>query len=287
MLPGPSRDNVNFGGKVIMPPSSLDKLTRLNIAYPMQFELINNRKNAKSHAGVLEFIAEEGRIYLPHWMMRSLKLEEGDLLQVLTTDIPQGSFVQLEWQSIEFLEISDPKAVLENTLRNFSILTVGDVFQFSYNETIYDMAVRQVKPESSSNAISVIETDLSVDFIAPEGYVEPKRNTKTGPSKIKGGLGAKIGYDALVENAQKPAKFATGGQRMSGKPVTDVPVTVSKPTNRIPAPLRLPKGTLFFGYEVRLPKTKDEKAPAPEKHFAGRGQSIKQSKKDADVIQID
>lgn len=68
MLPGPERENVNHGGKVIMPPSALDKLTRLHITYPMLFELHNGAKERMSHAGVLEFIAEEGKAYLPFWV---------------------------------------------------------------------------------------------------------------------------------------------------------------------------------------------------------------------------
>lgn len=51
-----------------MPPSALDKLTRLEITYPMLFELINGSKDRMTHAGVLEFIAEEGKIYLPYWV---------------------------------------------------------------------------------------------------------------------------------------------------------------------------------------------------------------------------
>lgn len=68
MLQGPERENVTHGGKVIMPPSALDKLTRLHITYPMLFELINGAKDKMTHAGVLEFIAEEGKIYLPYWV---------------------------------------------------------------------------------------------------------------------------------------------------------------------------------------------------------------------------
>lgn len=68
MLPGPERENVNHGGKVMMPPSALDKLTRLHITYPMLFELINGNKDTMTHGGVLEFIAEEGKIYLPYWV---------------------------------------------------------------------------------------------------------------------------------------------------------------------------------------------------------------------------
>lgn len=68
MMPGPERKNANHGGKLFMPPSALDKLTRLHITYPMLFEVHNGAKQRVTHAGVLEFIAEEGKIYLPFWV---------------------------------------------------------------------------------------------------------------------------------------------------------------------------------------------------------------------------
>ena len=74
MMPGPERDHANHGGKIFMPASALDKLTTLHISYPMLFELTNgsvtdeNGLPKKTHSGVLEFIAEEGRCYLPFWV---------------------------------------------------------------------------------------------------------------------------------------------------------------------------------------------------------------------------
>lgn len=53
---------------VIMPPSALDQLTRLNVVYPMLFKLINSKKSRITHAGVLEFVADEGKIYIPYWV---------------------------------------------------------------------------------------------------------------------------------------------------------------------------------------------------------------------------
>ena len=41
MMPGPERSDVEAGGKIFMPPSALDQLTRLNITYPMLFKLSN------------------------------------------------------------------------------------------------------------------------------------------------------------------------------------------------------------------------------------------------------
>lgn len=54
---------------VIMPPSALDALTRLNINYPMLFKLSNKRTNRQTHCGVLEFIADEEKIYIPYWVL--------------------------------------------------------------------------------------------------------------------------------------------------------------------------------------------------------------------------
>lgn len=53
---------------VIMPPSALDVLTRLNIVYPMLFKLTNRRANRNTHCGVLEFVADEGKVYIPYWV---------------------------------------------------------------------------------------------------------------------------------------------------------------------------------------------------------------------------
>lgn len=53
---------------VIMPPSALEQLTRLNIVYPMLFKLTNKKTNRITHCGVLEFVADEGKVYLPYWV---------------------------------------------------------------------------------------------------------------------------------------------------------------------------------------------------------------------------
>jgi ubiquitin fusion degradation protein 1 len=51
-----------------MPPSALDQLTRLNIEYPMLFKIENKKRDRITHSGVLEFVADEGKIYIPYWV---------------------------------------------------------------------------------------------------------------------------------------------------------------------------------------------------------------------------
>lgn len=64
-------EEITHGGKIIMPPSALEKLAHLNITYPMLFKLSNTKRETQTHCGVLEFVAEEGRIYIPHWVVIS------------------------------------------------------------------------------------------------------------------------------------------------------------------------------------------------------------------------
>ena len=99
--------------------------------------------------------------------METLLLEPGDLLQVKSTDLPLGTFIKLQPQDPSFLEITDPKAVLENAFRNFSCLTTGDIFTFAYNDNVYSIAVLETRPEHATKAICTLETDLSVDFAHP------------------------------------------------------------------------------------------------------------------------
>ena len=95
-----------------MPPSALANLTNMELESPWMFKLRNPANSAAStFAGVLEFIADEGCVHLPHWMMRTLRLDEGDPIRITGAELPKGNFVKLQPQQTHFLEVSDPKAV--------------------------------------------------------------------------------------------------------------------------------------------------------------------------------
>ncbi|KAK6198115.1 ubiquitin fusion degradation protein UFD1-domain-containing protein [Scheffersomyces amazonensis] len=298
------KDDANYGGKIFLPPSALSKLTMLHIRYPMLFELSNEAQNIKTHSGVLEFVAEEGRVYIPQWMMTTLKVSPGQLLKITNCDLPLGSFVKIEPQSVDFLDISDPKAVLENVLRKFSTLTVNDVIEINYNDSIYGIKVLEAKPESNNKGICVVETDLETDFAPPVGYVEPeykpvvKPSTPIDPSSVNRGIGAatmakSINYAQIVAEASRPGSdsFRGSGQKLSGAPSkaieTNYKIDDLNP-DAPPAPLNLPENQLFFGFPVVLPTpeaTDDEESNtniSEENVFTGAGQSLRQSKKRKD-----
>lgn len=105
-------------------------------------------------------------------MMQNLIMEEGSLINVTNVSLPKATFVKLQPQSTDFLEISNPRAVLEHALRNYSCVTVHDIIQIPYNNKNYHFELKDVQP---GPAACIIETDCNVDFDAPVGYVEPER----------------------------------------------------------------------------------------------------------------
>jgi ubiquitin fusion degradation protein 1 len=229
-------------------------------------------------------------------MMQTLLLDTGDLIQIKSTDLPSASLVKLQPQDTNFLEITDPKAVLEKAFRQFSTLTKGDIFSFKYNDTIYDVAVLEVKPTSDKLGVSMLETDVSVDFAPPVGYKQPQSNRTSGTSTPRsmtglpsggmlhsqGSMAQAINYDAIAPSSNSAlagakavsSNFLLGGQKLNSKkgskaptpkastPVagqsTNTPKQITRRTNG-PQPLRLAPNKLFFGYEIKPVKTQADK----------------------------
>jgi len=280
MLPGQERQDVERGGKnegnrIIMPPSALDHLTRLNIVYPMLFKLTNQRDNRSTHCGVLEFVADEGKVYLPYWMMRNLLLEEGCMLQVESVSLPVATFSKFQPQSQDFLEITNPKAVLENALRNFACLTSGDMVAIKYNDHIYELLVMETQP---GNAVSIIECDMNVDFDAPVGYVEPEI---TRPQKKD-----EQEEELTDETNNQFIAFSGEGNRLDGKKKSST--SPSTPVPRGPTVRGIPDynfqlGTIKFIRTTKRPsqQNSDNNDGKPDDDFApfsGEGKTLRQAK---------
>lgn len=56
-------------------------------------------------------------------MMDNLLLSVGELVNLKNVSLPKGSFIKIQPHTSDFLDISDPKAVLETSLRSFTCLT--------------------------------------------------------------------------------------------------------------------------------------------------------------------
>ncbi|CAJ0602319.1 unnamed protein product [Cylicocyclus nassatus] len=205
-------NELNHGGKILLPNSTLDYLIRYNVPYPMLFKVASIGENPRAtNCGVLEFSAPEGKCYLPQWMMKQLRIDEGAEVRVDSVTLPSATYAKLKPQSLEFLNISNPRAVLEVELRKFACLTKNDMIAVMYADQVLEFLVQEVKP---SNAVCIIECDLNLDFDAPEGYVEEPSTTRQ-PSTFK--PPAPVMKSVPAANGAHFSAFSGSGQRLDGK----------------------------------------------------------------------
>ncbi|KAM1290654.1 hypothetical protein ACFX14_017881 [Malus domestica] len=223
-----NKEHLEKGDKIVMPPSALDRLvSNLQVDYPMLFELSNPGNSGRvAHCGVSEFVADEGLMYLPYWMMKKLLLQEGDIVRVKNKSLVKGTYMKLQPHAMNFLDISDPKAVLETALRRYSCLATGDIIMVPYNNKEYYIDVIETNP---SPAICIIDTDCEVDFAPPLDYVEPQKPAVPSTQSKKRPREAER-EEEPPEKIPKFSPFTGSVRRLDGKPALDQPVApVSSP----------------------------------------------------------
>ena len=156
----------------------------------------------RTHIGVLEFSGEQRNVaYLPLWIMRGLRITDGDEVQFVSRSLPPVSFLRLQpTDNSFFTSVRDPKLALEDALRNFTAVTEGDMLHisllgssmreeeedvmggglidpFSWNQErdhtsssrIFVFKVLEVKPKNSSKAASVVTADCEIQFEKNDG----------------------------------------------------------------------------------------------------------------------
>ena len=138
----------------------------------MVFKLTNPQIGLSSHGDVLEFTAEEGTCTLPFWvfpmqLMRHLGIEEASDVTIEQVQLPRGLFVKLQPHETAFIDLPNPKAVLENALRKYACLTKGDSIVIEFAGRQYEIDIVETRP---GDAILTIQTDLEVDFAPPRDY---------------------------------------------------------------------------------------------------------------------
>lgn len=236
----------------------------------MLFQLKNLKQNRQTHCGVLEFLPVKDPIcYLPRWMMNHLFLQDGDEIHIRSIEqLPRATFVRFQPQSKLFLDITNPKAVLEKHLRQFCCLTKGDMITFNYLHHNYDLFVEELKP---ANAVLIIDCDMEVDFAPPVDYVEPKALSTTPK-------------DEPIRKDSAFMPFHGHGNRLNGKVVANGHEEKPIVTRGIPN-YDYKFGLLQFS-RVPLRSSTDERNENVEKTssamfqpFTGEGKLLKPSQK--------
>ena len=167
------------------------------------------------------------------------------MITVKNVSLSKASFVKFRAQSMDFVEVSNPRALLEVSLRKFTCLTVGDTICIPYHDKRFYLDVREVQP---NGAASIIETDCNVDFEEPLGYQDSKyaqyeRDKKETAAKAVAGVGGQ-------------------GDSAASRPRTLQKARIETPEEQAAAAAKF---TAFSGSAKRI----DGKLPPQEKSAAG------------------
>jgi len=104
-------------------------------------------------------------------------------------------------------------------LRSYSALGVGETITIKYNQKYYALTILEVKPENTYKAVSIIETDVQVDFAPPMDHEEPpEKKENLIPTKPK-----TQEKDVLAKSPTEEGRFRAfsgGGKTISGKPLS-------------------------------------------------------------------
>ena len=167
------RENIKEGDKIILPTSAFAKLSSINVEWPLKFRVENSQLKDNgitkvTHCGVLEFSAPEGECYFPPSIMDFMMLNEGSYVKITNVSVPKCTFVKFRPREIAFIELkTSQRVILEHALRMFTCLTEGDIICIPFDDKHYSLEVTELKP---AKAVSIVETDCTVEFDAPMGY---------------------------------------------------------------------------------------------------------------------
>ncbi|CAI9294788.1 unnamed protein product [Lactuca saligna] len=173
------------GDKIKLPPSCFNDLSSEGAfdKGPLHFQLSVHHQNNSSpsetittHAGVLEFTADEGTVIIPPHIWNNLYSKKDPitpLIEVKYVWLPKGTYAKLQSQELGFSDIPNHKAVLETTLRQHATLSQNDILTVKHGVLTYHLHVLELKPSPS---VSVLETDIEVDIVGPDSL--PENNTQ-------------------------------------------------------------------------------------------------------------
>ncbi|CAI5732433.1 unnamed protein product [Hyaloperonospora brassicae] len=133
----------------------------------------------RTHAGVLEFVAEEGTVGLPPKVAASLFRQTEALpesIQVRFVRLEQGKFASLQPRGDGFGDRQiDFKHMLECSLQTHTTLTEGDILFVRHGRETFEVLVSKLEPE---RAVHIINTDLEVDLIPCEAVAKAEEEKK-------------------------------------------------------------------------------------------------------------
>ncbi len=169
--------------KILLPPSVLYELNQQqdlsdNIMF---FKVSNKEMQFGIVCGVHEFSAPPGICHVPFHIMNNIGIREGQQVEIEKICPVQGTYMKLRPHKTEFINLSNPKAVLERIMsRDYPVVSQGQTIELNYEDLNcrYRIDIVETNP---AEIISIVNTDINIDFDQPLDYVEPQYNPSPKP----------------------------------------------------------------------------------------------------------
>lgn len=162
--------------KILLPPNVLHELMTRDLFKEndiMFFKVINKKIEFGNVCSVHEFTASPGICHVPYHIMEYLAITEGENIEIEKISPPTGTYVKLRPHKTAFIELSNPKAILEKIMcEDYPVITQGQTIAINYKGLgkVFRIDIMETQP---AEVISIIDTDLNVDFDEPIDYIAP------------------------------------------------------------------------------------------------------------------
>ena len=168
--------------KILLPPSVLYELNQQDLGDNIMFFKVSNKEMQFGIVcGVHEFSAPPGICHVPFHIMNNIGIREGQEVEIEKICPVQGTYMKLRPHKTEFINLSNPKAILERIMsRDYPVVSQGQTIELNYKDLDckYRIDIVETNP---AEIISIVNTDINIDFDQPLDYVEPPSQPKYSP----------------------------------------------------------------------------------------------------------
>lgn len=143
-------------------------------------EIINpNINDKKAVCSVHEFTETPGIIFIPSRIMQTLGINAGENIKVnQKIDIPKGEFIKIKPYEKAFIELSNPKVVLERHISQFyPVLSKREIISIEFAGKNHQIEIVETRP---GNVIQTTNCDINLEFDSPYDMgpeTEPEKET--------------------------------------------------------------------------------------------------------------
>jgi hypothetical protein len=214
--------HVQTSDRVSLPKSVMMEVIRRSLDVPWQFEIHRMHRRgpgdyvpvkltppsseelegakempqlAKVTGSILDYRSPEQYLFVPDWMMKSLRLRPRDMVRLKYKRMPQGAgCVYLQAHTSDLAKLSNADKVLEEELRHYSSLTAGTTISFVFNPSsrrnkgankcIEINIVKCLDGEGREvDSVCIQDSDVSTEWLPPLDTPEAKKGRSRIPKK--------------------------------------------------------------------------------------------------------